>query len=104
MGRLVRQYGQALDCYRQAIDLFREAGDRYHEATSLADLGDTQHTAASPTAAHEAWNQALTIFNELAHPKAAPLRAKLLHNLDWYPADVPLAPLAENGTHSCASG
>jgi len=104
MGRLVRQYGQALDCYRQAIDLLREAGDRYHEATSLADLGDTQHTAASPTAAHEAWNQALTIFNELAHPKAAPLRAKLLHNLDRYPADVPLAPLAENGTHSCASG
>ncbi|MER5435722.1 BTAD domain-containing putative transcriptional regulator [Streptomyces sp. NPDC002588] len=86
------QYGQALDCYRQAIHLFRETGDRYHEATSLADCGDTQHTAANPTAAHKAWNQALSIFNELGHPKAAPLRAKLLHNLDRYPVGVPLAP------------
>ncbi|MFF4401684.1 BTAD domain-containing putative transcriptional regulator [Streptomyces sp. NPDC001480] len=88
------QYRQAVDCYRQALDLFRKTGDRYHEASSSADLGDTHHAAANSTAAHEAWTRALTIFGELGHPKAAPLRIKLLDNLDRLPADAPLTPLA----------
>lgn len=84
------QCGQAIGCYRQALDLFRKTGDRYHEATSFADLGDTHHTAANSTAAHGAWTRALTIFDELGHPKAARLRARILHNPDRRAADTTL--------------
>ncbi|MCQ9129270.1 AfsR/SARP family transcriptional regulator [Streptomyces hilarionis] len=86
------QYRQAVDCYLQALDLFHKTGDRYHEASSFADLGDTHHAAAHSTAAREAWTRALTIFDELGHPKAAPLRTKLLHHLDRFPTGAPTAP------------
>ncbi|GHI10221.1 hypothetical protein AQI88_39500 [Streptomyces cellostaticus] len=76
------RYGHAIDCYRQAVDLVRKTDDRYHEATSLADLGDTHHAAAHPDAAHHAWTQALAITDEIGLPGTAPLRARLLHNLD----------------------
>ncbi|MEW2574436.1 BTAD domain-containing putative transcriptional regulator [Streptomyces sp. NPDC047070] len=86
------QYGQAIDSHRQAIDLYRKTDDRYHEATSLTDLGDTHHAAADPTAALYAWTQALAITDEISLPGTAPLRAKILHNLDRHPADVPPSP------------
>ncbi|MER5435554.1 BTAD domain-containing putative transcriptional regulator [Streptomyces sp. NPDC002588] len=76
------QYGQAIDCYGHAIDLVRKTDDRYHEATGLADLGDTHHAAADPTAAHHAWTQALAITDEIGLPDTAPLRTKLLSHLD----------------------
>ncbi|MGW6011795.1 BTAD domain-containing putative transcriptional regulator [Streptomyces sp. NPDC055210] len=79
------QYGHAIDSHRQAIDLYRKTDDRYHEATSLTDLGDTHHAAADPAAAHYAWTQALAITDEISLPGTAPLRAKILHNLNRHP-------------------
>ncbi|MGW0584977.1 ATP-binding protein, partial [Streptomyces sp. NPDC002920] len=86
------QYPQAIDCHRQAIDLYRKTDNRYHEAICLTEFGDTHHAAADPTAAHHAWTQALTITDEISLLGTAPLRAKLLHNLDRYPADAPPSP------------
>ncbi|MFJ8009992.1 AfsR/SARP family transcriptional regulator [Streptomyces fagopyri] len=86
------RHGRAVGCYRQALELFRRTGDRYHEAVSSADLGDAHHAAADFMAAHEVWTWALGVFDELGHPKAVPLRAKILHNLDGLPAGMSPTP------------
>ncbi|MGW2892573.1 AfsR/SARP family transcriptional regulator [Streptomyces griseoruber] len=75
--RHLGQYGQAVDCYRHALELFRVTGDRHSEAIGFAYLGDTHQAAGDPTAARDAWTRALNLFEELGHPDAGPLRAKL---------------------------
>jgi tetratricopeptide (TPR) repeat protein len=72
---------QAITCYQHAFTLFRDLGDRYYEATILTHLGDTHHTAGDPDAARDAWQQALTILDDLDHPDADTVRTKL-HHLD----------------------
>ncbi|MEN3361419.1 MAG: hypothetical protein V7637_5401, partial [Mycobacteriales bacterium] len=71
------QYGQAVDCYQHALALYRQVGDRHREAGVLGYLGDTQHTAGDPAAAHESWRQAVRILDDLRHPEADRVRAKL---------------------------
>jgi DNA-binding SARP family transcriptional activator/Flp pilus assembly protein TadD len=70
-------HAQAARCYQQAIDLSRVLGDRYFEADSLVNLGDTHHAAGDHDQARRAWRRALVILDELDHPDADPLRAKL---------------------------
>jgi DNA-binding SARP family transcriptional activator/tetratricopeptide (TPR) repeat protein len=69
------QYRQAVDAYQRALDLRR--GDRYRYAATLRRLGDTRLTDGSPTAAAEAWQEARAILDELDHPEAAEVSAKL---------------------------
>jgi hypothetical protein len=57
--------------------MFREACDRYREAFALAGLGDAQHAAGNDANARHAWRQALVIFDDLGHPDAEAVRAKL---------------------------
>ena len=64
--------------YRQAIELFNELGDRVYEAGSVVRLGDAQLAAGDIEAARAAWRQALIALEELRHPDAAQVRAKLL--------------------------
>jgi len=64
-------------CYQRALSIFRESGSRFHEADTLANLGDTRLAAGELTQAREAWRQALAIFEELRHPHAHSVRAKL---------------------------
>jgi DNA-binding SARP family transcriptional activator/tetratricopeptide (TPR) repeat protein len=73
LGRLT----EAASCYRHALSLFRELGDRVYEATTLTFLGDTHHAAGDPRAARDAWQQALAILEDLQHPGAEELSAKL---------------------------
>jgi DNA-binding SARP family transcriptional activator len=68
---------EAAACYQRALSLLREAGDRFQEAVTLTRLGDTCHAAGGPDRAREAWQQALAIFEELRHPDADKVRAKL---------------------------
>ena len=63
--------------YRRAIGLFREIGDRIPAAQSLNHLGDACRAADDDLAARDAWQQALIILDELAHPEAAVIRDKL---------------------------
>jgi DNA-binding SARP family transcriptional activator/Tfp pilus assembly protein PilF len=67
----------AISCYRHALGLFRELGDRYNQADTLTRLGDTYHAAGDPRAARDAWQQALAILDDLDHPDASQVRAKL---------------------------
>ncbi len=68
---------EAAACYQRAISLYREVGDRFNEADTLDHLGDTRHGAGEPDLAREAWQQALAILDDLQHPGAGEVRAKL---------------------------
>jgi DNA-binding SARP family transcriptional activator/tetratricopeptide (TPR) repeat protein len=71
------RYAAAAARYQEAAAVYRAAGDRYEEATSLTGLGDSHLAAGALADAHAAWTAALTILTDLAHPDAAPVRAKL---------------------------
>jgi DNA-binding SARP family transcriptional activator/tetratricopeptide (TPR) repeat protein len=68
---------EAAACYQHALSLFRESGARFDEADTLTHLGDTHHAARNLPQARDAWQQALGILDELHHPDAEQVRAKL---------------------------
>ncbi|MFI7593574.1 ATP-binding protein [Micromonospora sp. NPDC049359] len=68
---------EAITCYHNARTLFHDLGNRLHEAQTLTRLGDTHHTIGDTAAAHEAWQHALAILDELQHPDAAAIRTRL---------------------------
>ena len=67
----------AADCYQRALTIFREVGDRRSEADVLIRSGDTCHVAGELPEARDAWRQALTILEDMEHPDADTVRAKL---------------------------
>jgi tetratricopeptide (TPR) repeat protein len=73
LGRLA----EAAECYRQAASLYREVGNRYQEAVTITHLGDAYHADGRTDEAREAWQQALDILDDLHHPDAEDVRAKL---------------------------
>ncbi len=68
---------QAIAFYQRAINLYRQMGDRAFEAPVLTRLADTYHAAGDLDAARQAWQHALNILDELHHPDADEIRAKL---------------------------
>ena len=68
---------RAVACYQHAIDLTGQLGDRYHLADALTHLGDAHWAAGRSWQARLAWGRALAILDELSHPDAEQLRAKL---------------------------
>lgn len=70
-------YAVAVSHYRRALELFRDLDDRYYEADTLNHLGDTHLAARDPDASRDAWQQALAILEQLAHPDATVVRTKL---------------------------
>jgi len=73
---------EAAACYRRALGLHREAGDRFGETETLTHLGDTCQAARELASAREAWQQALAILEDLQHPGADQVRAKLASKND----------------------
>jgi tetratricopeptide (TPR) repeat protein len=70
-------YPQAIDYHRQALELNQRLGDHYTEAETLVRLGDAYDAAAETDAAQDAWRRAVAILQDLHHPDAALIRAKL---------------------------
>jgi len=80
LGYVEHQLGHhrdAADCYQNALSLFRELGNRFNEADILTHLGDTRHAAGDQQEARAAWKQALDVLDDLHHPDADKVRAKL---------------------------
>ena len=71
------QQAEAATCYRQAIEMHRQAGSRWAAADALGHLGDTCHAVGRPDEARASWEEALSILEDLGHPEADQLRAKL---------------------------
>ncbi|MFC0626022.1 AfsR/SARP family transcriptional regulator [Kribbella deserti] len=68
---------RAITYFRQAIEMHRALGDRFNQADSLDHLGDAHWEVGDAAAATEAWVAALAILDELKHPAAERIRAKL---------------------------
>jgi DNA-binding SARP family transcriptional activator len=68
---------EAATCYQRALSLSREVGNRFYESEALTHLGDTRHAAGDLARARQAWRQALAILEDIRHPDADQMRAKL---------------------------
>jgi tetratricopeptide (TPR) repeat protein len=68
---------EATTCYERAIELFLQTGDRYYEADTLTHLGDAHQATGEVEAANRSWRRALDILDQLGHPDADQVRAKL---------------------------
>jgi DNA-binding SARP family transcriptional activator/tetratricopeptide (TPR) repeat protein len=68
---------RAIACYERSRQLHHELGDRYQETVVLTHLGDTHHTAGDSDAATHAWRRALDVLEQLGHPDAGPVSARL---------------------------
>jgi tetratricopeptide (TPR) repeat protein len=70
-------HAAAIVCIERSLELFRELGDRYFQAQILDHLGDARRAAGHPRAAADAYREALVILNDLNHPDADEMNAKL---------------------------
>ncbi|MEO3922563.1 tetratricopeptide repeat protein [Micromonosporaceae bacterium B7E4] len=71
------RYREAAESYQQSYALWRELGHRYQEADLLARLGDTQSAIGDLDAASDTWHRALGILDDLDHPDAEQVKARL---------------------------
>ncbi len=71
------RHAEAVACYQRSISVYREHGTRKGLAEVLGHLGDTHRAAGDPDQARAAWTEALAIVDELGHPDADQIRAKL---------------------------
>ena len=70
-------HAEATACCQRALDLHRETGNRWGVAEALGHLGDARHAAGDPEVARTAWEEALAILDDMHHPDADQIRAKL---------------------------
>jgi tetratricopeptide (TPR) repeat protein len=73
----IGHYSQAVAYYQQALPAYADAGDRYFRAQTLIHLGETHQANEDQEATRDVWQEALAILNDLHHPDAALIRAKL---------------------------
>jgi DNA-binding SARP family transcriptional activator/DNA-binding XRE family transcriptional regulator len=71
------EHASAITCYTDALELFAELGDRYGCANTRTHLGDTHHALGDVAAARDSWGLALATLEELDHPDAGGVRARL---------------------------
>jgi tetratricopeptide (TPR) repeat protein/transcriptional regulator with XRE-family HTH domain len=71
------EYAEAVGCYRLALDLFRDLRDSSNEAATLINLGQAQQDFGDALAARTSWERALAILDDLHHPAAGHLRARM---------------------------
>jgi DNA-binding SARP family transcriptional activator len=70
-------FAQAAVHFEVALGLCRDHGHRYHEGEILLHVGDARHAAGELSQARQAWQQALAIYDDIDHPDAGNIRAKL---------------------------
>ncbi|MBB5874229.1 DNA-binding SARP family transcriptional activator [Allocatelliglobosispora scoriae] len=70
-------FDRAAAYYRESATMLRESGDRSHEAFALTHLGDAHGAAGHREQALDAWAAAQRIFDELRHPEADQVAAKI---------------------------
>jgi tetratricopeptide (TPR) repeat protein len=68
---------EALDCDRRAVTVFRGLGDQHLLAEALTQLGDHLHDGGRTAEARAAWQEAFTILDDLRHPSARQVQARL---------------------------
>ncbi|MGY4965746.1 ATP-binding protein [Streptomyces sp. 900105245] len=90
MGRSEQALGRpaaAIGHYEVSLSLDRALGDRYREAHALAHLGDAHAALGRDEDAGALWEEALALFEDLHHPDAEPVRARLRTRAEDYAAE-----------------
>ncbi|MER6279242.1 tetratricopeptide repeat protein [Streptomyces sp900105245] len=90
MGRSEQALGRpaaAIGHYQVSLSLDRALGDRYREAHALAHLGDAHAALGRDEDAGALWEEALALFEDLHHPDAEPVRARLRTRAEGYAAE-----------------
>jgi tetratricopeptide (TPR) repeat protein len=70
-------YRDAVSFFQESLDWYQRVGDRFAEAEILVHRAEAEHAHGNADAARSSWRQALTILDELEHPKADEIRARL---------------------------
>jgi tetratricopeptide (TPR) repeat protein len=70
-------HDQAVSHYQECLILRHKLGDRYLTASALTDLGGIHHAMHRFDEARSNWQQAHTILQQLQHPDAERVHAKL---------------------------
>jgi tetratricopeptide (TPR) repeat protein len=88
--RSIGEFSDAVHYHHQALDIPVTFSTYLHwyRAVMLTDLGDTQLAAADRDAARQAWQQAVELLDNLRHPLADKVRARLQSNDDNHGAAV----------------
>jgi tetratricopeptide (TPR) repeat protein len=68
---------QALAYFQESLQGFRAFGSLFNEAEVLTHLGDTHQAIGDSDGARTAWQKALHISDQLAHPIVGEVRARL---------------------------
>jgi DNA-binding SARP family transcriptional activator/tetratricopeptide (TPR) repeat protein len=71
------RHAEAIEAFQAATRLYARSGDRYNQSETLARLGEAYLAAGQRWQARVAWEQALAILEDLHHPNAEKLKAKL---------------------------
>ena len=80
VGSALHQLGrhdEALAAFAEAVARYERAQERYLLADTLVHVGDTHQARGASDLALTIWRRALGILDELGHPDAEPLRARL---------------------------
>ena len=70
-------HAEAIQCYQQALDLHLEVSGNWGAAETLGHLGDARHAAGDLAGARADWEESLAVLDDLDHPDAPRIRAKL---------------------------
>ncbi len=70
-------YRDAVASYQDALRIYESYGEVMIQAIVFDHLGDAYLAAADSCAARDAWQQALAVLDDLRHPGAEQVRAKL---------------------------
>jgi len=71
------RHRQAVTFYEHALDTYADIGERYYRAHTLIRLGETRQASGNPRAARDHWQQAAQLLDDLHHPDAETVRARL---------------------------
>lgn len=66
----IEQYDNALNCFQQAQNLFKMMGDKSGEARAIASMGQVYVMQGELEKAENAFNRALTLFNQINNEEA----------------------------------
>ena len=70
-------FARAAEHFEVALGLCRDHGNRYIEAEILTHAGDARRALGEVPQARRDWRQALAIYDEIQHPDAGKVRARL---------------------------
>ena len=71
-------YAESRASYKLALAVYREIGDLFGEGLALNGLGDTYAAEGDVVMAKETWLRAAATLEQLSHPLAREVRAKLM--------------------------